>query len=54
MICPYCGRDLLSFIWKYWSGKGSEEFEIICPECGNNAVVVAKLSFDVLKHEEVQ
>jgi hypothetical protein len=52
MTCPYCDRDLLSFVWKYWSGVGSERFEIICPACGNNVVVVARLSFDIYKHKE--
>ena len=44
MTCPYCGADLLGLAWKYWSGKGSERFELICPECGNNVIVVARLS----------
>ena len=54
MECPYCGRDLTHLTWKYWSGEASEHFEFICPECGNNVVVVAKLSFDIYKHEEVE
>ena len=53
MECPYCGRDLLSLTWKYWSGNGSEYFELICPECGNNVVVVARLDFSLHKHEEI-
>ena len=53
MECPYCGRDLLHLTWKYWSGTGSEHFELICPECGNNVAVKARLSFDIHKHEEV-
>ena len=52
MNCPYCGDDLTLLIWKYWSGEGGERFEIICPGCGNNVVVVARLSFDIHKHEE--
>jgi DNA-directed RNA polymerase subunit RPC12/RpoP len=52
MECPYCDRDLLNLIWKYWSGNRSEHFELICPECGNNVLVVARLNFDIHKHEE--
>ena len=47
IVCPECGRDLESFVWKYWSGLGSERFELICPKCGNNVVVRVRLSFDV-------
>ena len=53
MMCPYCGRDLVSLVWKYWSSRGSERFELICPDCGNNVVVVAKLNFDIYKPIEV-
>ena len=52
MECPYCGRDLLNLTWKMWSGNRGEHFELICPECGNNVVVVARLDFDIRKHEE--
>lgn len=52
MICPYCDRDLSHLAWKYWSGIGSENFELICPGCGNNVAVVARLSFDIHKLEE--
>ena len=50
MTCPYCGDDLLGLAWQYWSGGRDEKFELICPECGNNVVVVASLSFDITKH----
>jgi uncharacterized protein YbaR (Trm112 family) len=53
MTCPYCEADLLHLAWKYWSGTGGESFELICPECGNSVVVVARLEFDVLKLEDM-
>ena len=49
-MCPYCGTDLVGFAWKYWAGKGNEKFELICPDCGNNVVVVARLSFNITRH----
>ena len=52
MECPYCGADLLTLAFQYWGTQGSENLELICPECGNNVVVVARLDFDVRKHEE--
>ena len=52
MICPYCTTDLLHLTWQYWSGKGSERFELICPNCGNSVVVVASLNFDIRKLED--
>lgn len=52
MDCPYCERELRGLAWEYWSGSRKERFELICPGCGNNVVVVARLSFDIHKHEE--
>lgn len=53
MECPYCGRYLLNLTWKNWSGNRNEHFELICPECGKNVTVVARLDFEIHKHEEV-
>jgi predicted RNA-binding Zn-ribbon protein involved in translation (DUF1610 family) len=53
MECPYCGNDLLTLAWEYWTGARKERFELICPECGNNVIVVARLSFKIYPHEEI-
>ena len=52
MTCPYCGEDLAHLTWKYWSGEAGGHFELICPECGNNVLAVARLNFDIYKLED--